>query len=61
MREIRPSGSAGGEAGQPAFPTPIWSIRLLRLPLPFRERVGVRVETFAAANPSFADNAPHFC
>jgi hypothetical protein len=23
MREIRLSGSAGGEAGQPAFPTPI--------------------------------------
>lgn len=23
MREIRPSGSEGGEAGQPAFPTPI--------------------------------------
>jgi hypothetical protein len=23
MREIRQSGSAGGEAGKPAFPTPI--------------------------------------
>ena len=23
MREIRPHGSEGGEAGQPAFPTPI--------------------------------------
>jgi hypothetical protein len=23
MREIRPSGSEGGETGQPVFPTPI--------------------------------------